>query len=287
MIGNIKMKAQIKNFLLINLGALLLSTGVYFFKIPNGFSTGGVSGIATVLSPILGFLSPATLILIINVILLLIGLLFLGKEFIAKTAYGSLAFSLETWLFERLLPVKSPLTDQPLLELIYAVLLTAVGSAILFNNSASSGGTDIVAMILKKYTSINVGIALLLTDFLIAFSSFFVFNTKVGLFSMLGLFMKAFLVDGAIENINLCKFFTIVTDKPDELCSFIMNDLDHSVTKIDAIGSYLNTEKKVLLTVCRRSEGIRLKHKIEEIDPNSFIMVTNTSEIIGKGFHGV
>lgn len=140
-------KANLKAFLLVNLGVLLLTVGVYFFKLPNNFTTGGVSGLAILLSSVIPFLSTATLMGIINVLLLVLGYLFLGKEFGFWTTYCSLMYSLETWVLERVYPMDAPFTNQPLLELCFAMMLPAVGSALMFNYNASSGGTDIVAMI--------------------------------------------------------------------------------------------------------------------------------------------
>lgn len=265
-------------------GALLMAIGVYFFKVPNGFSTGGVSGIATVFGKTLPFVTPAMLIIIINVLLLIVGFLFIGKETGVKTACCSLAFSGFVQLFEILVPLDSPITDQPFLELVYAILLTGIGSAIIFYCDSSSGGTDIVALILKKYTSINVGSALLCTDFLISVSAFFVFGLKVGLYSVLGLFAKAFLVDGVIESLNVCKSFLVITDKPDEIVDYIIHVMNHSATTLDAVGEYTHQKKKVIITLCRRPEAAKLKQKIRLIDPDAFVIVESTSEIIGRGF---
>lgn len=280
-------KEKLKNFLFINLGLLLMAAGTYFFKIPNGFSTGGVSGLGTVFGGFISWLTPATIIFILNVALLIVGYLFLGRETGIITAYCSVAFSVETWLFERFIPLSHPLTDQPFLELVYAILLSGVGSAILFNYGASSGGTDIAALILKKYTSLNVGTALLAVDFLIAALSFWTFGIKAGLYSLLGLFAKAFLVDGVIESINSCKYFTIITEKPQEIIQYIMCNMHHGVTQYKAEGSFTHREKAVLLTLCRRVEGARLKSYIKQIDPSAFVIVTTTSEIIGRGFRGI
>ncbi len=281
------MRKKIRVFLLLNLGTLLMTVGVYFFKIPNGFSTGGVSGIGTLFGKLLPVLSPATWILVINIALLLLGFLFLGKDTGIKTVYCSLIFSLETWLLEYICPLSAPLTDQPLLELIYAILLTAVGSAILFNLDASSGGTDIVALILKKFTNLNVGRALLCTDFLIASSAFFVFGIRAGLFSLLGLFAKAFLVDGVIESINSCKYFIVITEQPDLIGAFIMERLGHGVTAHQVVGEYTHANKTMIHTVCHRLEAARLRKEIRQLDSNAFVIITTTSEIVGRGFRSV
>ena len=280
-------QAEIKNFLLITLGTVLTAVGIYFFKFPNNFSTGGVSGISILLGKLVPFLSPAVSMWVINLILLLIGFLFFGRGFGLMTAYCSMLYSFLTWLFEVIYPMTAPFTDQPFLELCFAMMLPAVGSAILFNCNASTGGTDIVAMILKKYTSLDIGKALLVSDALIAFSACFVFDIRTGLFSLLGLIIKALVVDSVIESINLCKYFSIVTSCPDAICDYIIREMNRSSTVIDAIGAYSHEDRKVILVACRRSEAVRLRQYIKTVDPKAFMFITNTSEIIGKGFRTV
>ncbi|MGM9550717.1 MAG: YitT family protein [Clostridia bacterium] len=282
-----KILKEIKRYLYVTLGTVLLTAGVYFFKIPNGFATGGVSGIGTILGKIVPNVSSGSWILIINIALLVLGFVFLGKNKIVRTIYCSLLFSFLTYALEFIVPIDKPLTDQPLLELVYAMLLTAVGSAIIFNSGASSGGTDIAALILKKYTKLDVGKALLVVDFFIAGSTFFIFNVETGLFSMAGLFAKAFLVDSIIDNINSCKYFIVITDKPDLINEYIMEELHRSSTVTRAVGSFSNSDKVMIHTVCKRIEAIRLRYRIKEIDPSAFTIITTTSEIVGRGFRSV
>lgn len=283
---------NVRQYVEMTIGIIMMAVGVYFFKIPNGFSTGGVSGIATVLGEVfsekqLGFLTPGTIIIILNVLLLLLGYLFLGRSFGIKTVYCSLVYSAIIWMLERLLPLSAPLTKQPFLELIYGIMLNGIGSGLIFHAEGSSGGTDILALILKKYTSLNVGKALLCFDTLIAASSFFVFGLTAGLFSILGLFLKAFLVDTVIESMNVCKSFTIVTTHADEIVKYIIEDMKHSATEAEARGAYTGEPKTLIFTSCKRIEAVRLKKKIYEIDPNAFVTVQSTSEIIGRGFRSV
>lgn len=280
-------KTDLKKFLLINFGTFVLAFGVYFFKFPNNFSTGGVSGISILLGSVISFVSPAVIMWIINIVLLLIGFLFFGRGFGFMTAYCSMLYSFLTWAFEKFFPMDQPFTDQPFLELCFAMILPAVGSAILFNCGASSGGTDIVAMILKKYTNMDIGKALLVSDALIAFSACFVFNIRTGLFSIFGLLIKAFIVDSVIESINLCKYFSIVTAYPEQISDYIIKTLKRSCTVLDAVGAYTHEDKKVIMVACRRGEGVQLRQYVKSIDSKAFIFITNTSEIIGKGFRGV
>lgn len=283
---------SIRDFILINFGLLMLAVGIYFFKAPNGFATGGVSGVGILLAhlPFSATLhiTQSMYVMVINVILLILGVFFLGKRCGFMTIYCSLVFSLENLLFEELFPLNGPLTDSPLLELIYAILLTGIGSAILFRNNASSGGTDIVALILKKYTQLNVSTALLITDFLIAASTFVVYgDIKVGLYSMLGLFAKIFVMDDILDSMNMCKAFTIVTTKAEEIDNYIVNEMKRGATMYKAEGVYTGEQKQVIITVCKRTEALRLRTKIKQIDPHSFIIITKTSEIMGKGFRTV
>lgn len=277
---------KIKKFLYLNLGCILLAVGIYFFKIPNGFVTGGVSGIGTLFGKVTP-ISPAVWIWIMNIVLMFLGFVLLGRQNGIKTVYCSMMYSAIMYLFEKFFVISMPLSNQPLLELIYAMLLTSIGSAIIFNCDASSGGTDIAALILKKYTNTDVGKALLCVDFIVASSSFFVFDITTGLFSLLGLFAKAFIVDSLIESFNTCKYFIVITTKRDEISDFIISTLRHGVTISSVQGEYTKEEKTMIHTVCKRGEAIKLRNKIKEIDPHAFTIITTSSEIIGRGFRGV
>lgn len=281
------MKKYVKEYLLLTLSTALLSIGVYFFKFPNHFTTGGVSGISILLGEVLTFATPATMNMIINYALLLVGLIVLGKGFTLRTVYCSVLYALIIWVLEKVYPMSKPFTDQPLLELFFAILLPAIGSAIMFNMDASSGGTDVVAMIVKKYTAMNIGTALMVSDAVIALCSVFVFGIKTCLFSVLGLIMKAFLIDSVIESINLCKFFTIVTTRPHEVCEYIIKTMNHSATVVDGEGAYTGQERKLVLVACRRTEAVLLRRAVRAMDEHAFMFISNTSEIIGKGFRSV
>lgn len=282
-----KNRETIITYIYITVAAILLDLGVYFFKFPNHFSFGGVSGIAIVLNGIFPVFSASSINFALNMLLLVIGFLFFGKSFGFKTTYASILISVFLTVLEKYCPLQRPLTDQPALELIYAIILPALSSAILFNIGASGGGTDIIAMILKKYTPINIGTALFLVDLIIVIASCMLFDLQTGLFSFCGLMAKSLVIDGVIENINLCKYFTIVCDEPDSICDFIHHELHRSATKFEAEGSYTHHQKYIILTVMKRSQAIELRNFIKRTQPNAFIMITNSSEIIGKGFRGL
>lgn len=278
-------RQKLKDYALITAGTLMVVFGVYFFKFPNNFSIGGVTGASIILSKVLGGnISSGTIVLIINAILLIVGYLFLGKSFGNRTVYGSVLLSVSLRLLEILVPMDKPLTTQPVLELAFAVILPSIGAAILFNIGASTGGTDVVAMLLKKYSNLDIGRALLVSDFLLTMLTFPVFGITTGLFSILGLFLKSTLVDTVIENLNLNKYFTIVCENPKPICEYITNTIHRSATVYDAKGAFSDRDKKIILTVMNRSQAVFLRKYIKQADPSAFILITNTSEIIGRGF---
>lgn len=174
-----------KHFLLMTGSTLLMAVGTYFFKFTNNFTFGGITGLAVLVAKT-GLMSASDFNLIASMLLLIIGMIILGKKFAAKTAYCSILLSVTLSVLERVCPMNHPLTDQPMLELCFAIALPAMGSAVLFNIGSSSGGTDIIAMILKKYSSFDIGHALLASDVLITAAGFFVFDVKTGLYSLLG-----------------------------------------------------------------------------------------------------
>ncbi len=273
----------IRETIVMTLCALLTAVGNHFFRFPNNFTFGGVTGVAVVLQYYLP-LSTATINFIISNALLVVGFLVLGKGFGLKTAYVSFLLSFFLSALEKLCPLSAPLTDQPILELCYGIALPGLAAAILFYIGASSGGTDIVAMILRKYTSVNIGRALLITDFLIVLSAFFTFGIQVGLYSVLGLMVKSFVVDDVIESINLCKSFNIICENPEPICNYIMTTLNHSATVYEAKGAFSHQPKTVIITVMNRPQAAQLRKYIRSVEPTAFMIITNSSEIIGKGF---
>ena len=274
-----------EEYLMLTVATLILCIGIYIFKFPNNFCFGGVTGIAIVLGALLPS-TPGFITLAINMVLLLFGFIFLGKSAGLKTVYVSILTSVVLWGAEYIFPMSKPLTTQPVLEMLFAIALPAFASAVFFNLEASGGGTDILAMILKKYTRLNIGSALFLVDLIIVVAACFVFDPTTGLFSLCGLLAKSLVVDDVIENINLCKYFTIICDRPEPICDFITNELHRSATVYDGEGAYQHNKKYIIITIMKRGQAVELRNFIRKQEPTAFIAITNSSEIIGKGFRG-
>ena len=280
------MKSKFKNFLLLTGSTLVMAVGIYFFKFANNFTFGGITGLSVLVAKA-GFVSASDFTFIANMVLLALGCLVLGKKFAATTAYCSILLSAALSFMERAYPMAHPLTDQPMLELAFAIALPSLGSAVLFNIGSSSGGTDVIAMIMKKYTSFDIGKALMVTDIFITVAGCFVFDIKTGLYSFLGLAIRSFMIDSFIESLNLSKYFNVVCTNPEPICDFINEDLQRGATIVSAKGAFSGNDKFIIFTVLNRMEAIKLRNFIKEEDPQAFLLISNTSEIIGKGFHSI
>lgn len=278
---------DLKFFLLLNCGLFATAVGIAVFKTPNHFAFGGTSGVSIILSTLFPKWNVGAFMWLVNAILVLLGFVFLGFKSMGWTIYSSFALSFYVSICEAAVPLSAPLTKDTFLELCFAVILPAVGSAIVFNVGASTGGTDIVAMILHKYTSLEIGRALMISDFGIVLIAAYLYGAKTGLYCILGMVLKCTVVDGAIESINLRKVCTIITKDPEKVENFIINVLNRSATEQQAFGAYTHNQEKVLMTVLTRAETARLRIFLRRTDPHAFMTIVNSSEIIGKGFRSI
>lgn len=278
---------KIKSLTIITISIFIMAIGVYFFKFPNNFCFGGVTGAAVVFAEITP-LSASTFSFIVNMALLVLGFIFLGKGFAFKTTYATILLSGLLLFFEKVHPLEHPLSNEPMLELIFAITLPAIASALLFHEGASSGGTDVVAMIVKKYTHVeDIGIALFITDLIMIIIACFVFDIKTALYSFVGLTLKSFLIDAIIENIMLRKSVMITCDNKDMICRFITEDLNKSATIVNAKGAYTNEDKYLIFTTLTRQQAAAVRGFIHENHLKAFISMSSTSEVFGKGFSSI
>ena len=280
--GNPVLKT-IQDYMIITVSIWIMVIGIYFFKFPNNFAFGGITGFSSVISAMTG-ISAGDFTFAANMALLIAGFLFLGKSVGVKTVYSSVLMSFSLSVLERLAPLSSTLTSEPLLELVFAVFFPAVGSAVLFYVGASSGGTDILAMILKKYSNMNIGMALLVVDVVAVAMAFWIFGPATGLYSVLGLTAKSLMIDQVIENINMCKCFSIICDNPEPICDYIINTLRRSATIYEAQGAFSHQNKTVIMVTMKRGQAVKLRNYIRRVEPAAFVQIYNSSEIIGNGF---
>ena len=292
-----RVRSIFEEYLLITLGSFIVTVGIYFFKFPNNFVTGGVAGLSVVLNrymPEGSIFTPSMLMTIMNILLLIVGFIFLGRDFGFKTVYSTILISGLSDLFDLVGAIPfilrcfgregcTTLTDQPFLELFFAVILPAIGSAVLFYVHASSGGTDVIAMIIHRYTQAESGRALLYSDIVITFGAFLI-SFETAMFSIFGLVMKSLVIDNVMETINQSKYFLVITTHKDEVADFINNKLHRGATAWETEGTFTHEKKYAIVTVMKKPQGFRLREYVKSVDPQAFVIISNTSDIIGKGF---
>lgn len=281
------MKKVIYEYFMTTIGIAFVAAGMYFFLVPNNLAAGGVSGLGIIINKYTG-IPVGALMLVMNVILFIIAFIVLGTSFGVKTIYASLGISGMIWALEKIYPLTSPIVkDELMLQLFFGIFISGVGMAIVFNQNASTGGTDIIAKIMCKFFPIDIGKALLVSDFFITVFAAATFGIKLGLYALLGVIINGFVIDGVIEGMNICKNVVIISEKCDEIKAYIMNELGRGATVYCAKGAYSNVQKEVITTVVGRKQFIKLRDFIKDIDKNAFITVNNVHEIFGEGFKNI
>lgn len=268
-------------------GLILCAVGFNFFTTPNHFVFGGATGASIVMASLFPGFSASQCMWIINIFLIALGYLFLGKQVMGWTLYCSFALTLLCSLLERFWPVPAPLTEDPLLELVFSVMLLSASSGIVFCSGATTGGTEILALILQKYLGLDFGKALLVSDVIIVVAAAGIYGPSVGLYCILGLLVKGIVVDNAIGSIHLCKVCTVISRKPEAVRDYILHTLNRAATEQRVRGAYTHEEKIAILVVLNRRQTVQLRNFLRSTDPEAFLTVVNSSEIGGNGFQPI
>lgn len=273
----------IKEYGLITFGIILVALSVEYFFAPNNLAAGGVTGLAIVVNNLIPSLSVGGLTLGINIVLFIVAFGAIGGNFGGKTIFASLGMSVIMWIIERFF---SPfaITNDLIIATVFGTLISAFGMAIVFNCNASTGGTDILAKILNKFFHIEIGKALLIVDIIITFAAAMVFGLDIGFYAMLSVIILGIAVDKFIDGFNTSREIMIISKKSDEISKFILDDLSRGCTYLKGVGAYSQKEIKIIYSVLSRSEFIKLKSFIKEIDKEAFITVRESYEVLGEGF---
>ena len=280
------MKSTVGDLLLLSAGAIVTAMSVYFFKMPNGFSTGGFSGLSILLGKIFENINTSTFVTVSNLISLALGFIFLGFGMGWKTIYCTLLYTGMVNVFEYIAPFApgTNLTGEIVLELFLASLLGAIGAALNFKSGGSTGGTDIIALIVRMYTNADISACMMVADGLIVAASFFVFDIKTGICSAIGMLIKSYLVSTVADGLNRRKSLMIITTAPKEIIQYITNNLNRSATLWDAHGAFTDSSKTVIFTAMTPYQAAKLKDYAKTVDEHAFVTINQTSEIYGKGF---
>lgn len=271
----------IKDFLIITFATLIVAAAVFFFMIPSTVTVGSISGLAIVLENFLP-LKVSAITMILNVVLLILGFIFIGKEFGGKTIYTSILLPVFLGVFEYLFPENRSLTGDAFLDTVGYVFIVSIGLAILFNRNASSGGLDIVAKFLNKYLRMDLGKAMSLSGMCAALSSIFVSDSKIVVLSVLGTYINGIVLDHFIFGMNEKKRVCIISQKEKEIQDFILHSLRSGATIYQAIGAYDSEPHREIITIVNKSEYAQLMNFIGKTDKDAFVTVYTVNEVLYK-----
>ncbi len=280
-------KERIKSFLEITFGVIVLTIAFYFFFLPMDLVIGGVTGLSIIFQDIF---DPAIFILIANCICLIIGVIFMGKEFFFKTIYGTLLLPVLTFIFEHTLDMNLILNEvnNDVSKLLMAVfvggVLAATGLGLCFRNNATTGGIDVIQKIVSKKLKIPYSRAVYFTDGFILLLASLMLNIELAFYGLIAIFVIGYFVDKVSTGGQAMKTAYIITKKPNEIKELIYTKLNRGVTFSNVTGGYSNEEYTMVITTLYKMESYRLKELIKEVDEHAFTFIAQTTEVIGDGF---
>ena len=271
----------IKEYVLITLGCISMAMGVAWFLLPNEISTGGFSGIATIVYYLFEF-PLGTTILILNIPLLLIAYFRISKQLFFRSIYGTVVFSALIDVFDQIVP----LTYDRFLGCIYGGVLMGIGTAIILKFRASTGGSDLLSYVIRSYKPQYRSSNLILTTdtIIITINVFFFKAIEVGLYSAIAIFLMGKMIDLIFEGVNFTKVVLIISPKYKAIAEKIGKDVNRGSTGVYSKGMYTNEEKMMLLCVGSRTESYEIEQIAKNVDRTSFIIILNAREVLGKGF---
>lgn len=279
--ANISVKKWIKDFLLIIIGCMIMAIGTSLFLLPNQLSSGGFSGLATIIYYLFGF-PLGTTMLILNIPLFVMAFIRVGKETTIKGIIGTAVLAFFIDLFDNI----EPLTSDRVLACIYGGICIGIGTAIILKAHASTGGTDMLSYIIRSYRpNFRTGSLIVIVDIIIVLLNVIFFKkVEIGLYSAIAIYIMGKMIDIVFEGIYFTKNMFIVSNKYEEIAKEVGEKLDRGSTGIYAKGMYENEEKMILWCVASRNEVARIKEIAKKIDPSAFIVISNAREAWGKGF---
>ncbi|MCM3743754.1 YitT family protein [Sporosarcina luteola] len=275
----IQKKPVVFDYIQIIAGATLVGLAFNIFFLPSRIAAGGISGVSTILYELFGY-NPAYVQWVINIPLIILGLLLAGKEFSAKTIVGTFFVPFVIYLTGGL----QLSVDNPFLSSIYGGIMLGIGLGIVYRGNGSTGGTALIAQLLKKYTGISSGFSQLIVDGVVVVTSAFVFNFELALYALMSIYVTSKVIDFVQLQTSPTKLVLIITEHEEKIQSVIKNEIDRGLTKVKSTGGYSNDEKTMILCVVEQSEAVYLKKLLQTAEPSSFVIFLNASEILGLGF---
>lgn len=272
-----------KKYLWILFGSFLIAGGLYFFLLSQNIAAGGLSGFALVISKAFPFINLGIVNLVLNVLVLLAGMIFIGYDFAKKSLISSLAVSAYILVFERIIP-NVTLGDDKIINILFGSVIVSFGLAIVFNHEASSGGTDLIAAIFNKYFNLPLHICLFFADFTVVVLSIFIFGIELAMYATLAIMIQSMGFDYFMQGFGRKISIMVISDKYKEINEMLINKHAKGVTLLEAEGGFSHNDKKVVMTVTSIRTFPAIKDDILQIDDRAFVFTYTISEVLGEGF---
>jgi uncharacterized membrane-anchored protein YitT (DUF2179 family) len=269
----------IMEYINVLVGSAIVALAFNLFLLPNRIASGGVSGISTITDAVFGW-EPAFVQLSLNVPLFIAGVVFLGRSFGLKSLVGTMFLPLVVYLSRDI----DAATMDPLLGALFGGIGVGLGLGIVFRGKASTGGVDLAAQIINKYTGLSLGTCVAIIDGLVVVTAGIVFDLERGLYALIALFVTSKTIDFVQVGLGYSKTAIIITNKESEVRQGILTKIDRGVTRLSAFGGYTDSERPILMCVVNQTEFTKLKQLVKSLDPAAFVVVMNASEVLGEGF---
>lgn len=279
-----KYSKKLKKITIVTFGSILVGVGIYFFIMDYQIPLGGISGFAIALQNLFPKLQVGYVMTTLNILLFILSYIFLGKEYVGYTLYLSLIVSNTITLLENLVPLKEALTSNILLSVIIGVIMSGLGIAIVITQNATTGGTEILASIINKYTNIDMGKSIMFADALVVLFGIYAVNIEVGLYALVGLGLNTLVINWAISGLNTKINMIIITEKFEIVNKFIIEHMERGSTVYLAEGGFSRERKQIINTIVSRSEYFVIKNYVAEVDPKAFVIMNYVNEVVGEGF---
>ncbi|WP_346873655.1 YitT family protein [Clostridium sp. UBA5988] len=273
-------KSELKNYLMIMVGITILAIGINVYYSPQHLVTGGVSGLAIILEYV--FSIPLWLTnIIVNIPLFIVGIKIKGMDFAKKSIFGAGYVSVALWYTSFIPPVQSDL----LISSVFGGLFVGAGVGLVLRSSASTGGTDLLAIIIKHYLKkIPINQIMMCIDGMIIVAGLFVFGVEKAMYALISIFIVSKVVNTLVEGVNYSKEVHIISEKSGEIAQELMQHLNRGITSINGKGVYTGKSKDILYIVCSTEELIELQRIVKEVDNEAFIIINDVREVVGRGF---
>lgn len=278
------MSATIKKMVFIFLGAFTMAIGATYFYVPYDLAAGGISGLSIIINHIYPQLSVGGLMNMGNILFFIIGFIFLGRSFGIFTIFGAFSYSIPVYIMEHYFQVAQPVTDSPIVAMAIGAILHGIGLAIVFQQNASTGGSDIIVKIMNVYMGINLAAGVTITDGVVVMLSGMFISMNQALYAVLAILLQSVVLDYVIAGYDRRLVMNIITQNKEAVCDYIMHDIQRGVTLTQARGGFSKKNQEIIVTIVQKQEYTRIRTFMEEHDPKAFVYVYNANEVMGEGF---